>query len=145
MLIEGHSNAETSVAFLKQLREKHPGMLILIWDNGLAHRGEAMRTYLKAPNLQLRQVSLPAYSPDFNPDEAVWEWVCEEATANTCFGTAAKVRDKVDAFFASLAKRTAEAMQRCRREQQALADPLLLIAGQPFVEVNHVDLTLRSV
>jgi hypothetical protein len=43
--IEGNSNAETSVAFLKQLREKYPGPLIVIWDNGPAHRGEAMRTY----------------------------------------------------------------------------------------------------
>lgn len=59
MPIEGNSNAETSVAFLKQLREKYAGLLIVIWDNGPAHRGEAMRTYLKTPNLQLRLVALP--------------------------------------------------------------------------------------
>jgi hypothetical protein len=41
-------------------------------------------------------------SPDFNPDEAIWELVRKEVRANTCFGTAAKVRQKVDAFFVGL-------------------------------------------
>lgn len=130
MPIEGNSNAETSVAFLKQLREKYTGLLIVIWDNSPAHRGEVMRTYFKTPNLQLRLIDLPAYSPDFNPDEAIWEWVREEVTANMCFGTAAKVREKVDAFFVGLTKRAAEVVQRCRRELQALADQLLLAATQ---------------
>ena len=69
--IAGNSNAETSTAFLRQLREKHPGPLVVIWDNGPAHRGEAIRSYLTTPDLQLRLVALPAYSPDFNADEAV--------------------------------------------------------------------------
>lgn len=145
MSIEGNSNAETSVAFLKQLRAKYPGLLIVIWDNGPAHRGEAMRTYLKTANLQLRLVALPAYSPDFNPDEAIWEWVREEVTANTCFGTAAKVREKVDAFFVGLTKRAAEVVQRCRRQLQALADHLLLAATQTSADLYHVDSTLRLV
>ena len=33
-----------------------------------------MRSYLTTPDLQLRLVALPAYSPDFNADEAVWDW-----------------------------------------------------------------------
>lgn len=69
----------------------------------------------------------------------------EEVTSNTCFGTAAKVREKVDAFFVELAKRATEVVQRCRRELQALADQLLLAATQTSVELNHVDSTLRSV
>lgn len=145
MPVEGNTNAETSVAFLKRLREKYPGPLIVIWDNGPAHRGDAMRTYLTTPNLQLRLVALPAYSPDFNPDEAIWEWVREEVTANTCFGTAAKVREMVDAFFVCLVQRVAEVIQRCRRELQARADQLLLDATQTAVDMNHVDFTLRSV
>ena len=39
--LEGNSNAATSGAFLKQLKEKHPGPLKVIWDNAPAHRGEA--------------------------------------------------------------------------------------------------------
>ena len=145
MPVEGNTNAETSVAFLKRLREKYPGLLIVVWDNGPAHRGDAMRTYLTTPDLQLRLVALPAYSPDFNPDEAIWEWVREEVTANTCFGTAAKVREKVDAFFIGLVQRVTEVIQRCRRELQARADQLVLAATLTAVDMNHVDFTLRSV
>jgi transposase len=145
MPVEGNTNAETSVAFLQLLREKYSEALIVIWDNGPAHRGEAMRTYLSTPVLKLRLVALPPYSPDFNPDEAIWDWVREEVTANTCFGTAIKVREKVDAFFVGLAARAVEVIQRCRRELQARADQLLLVANQVSVEPNHVDLTLRLV
>ena len=52
-----------------------------------------MRSYLATPDLKLRLVALPAYSPDFNVDEAIWDWAREEVTANICFGTAAKVRE----------------------------------------------------
>ena len=70
MELEGNSNSGTSVAFLEQLKEKHPGPLKVIWDNAPAHRGEAMREYLRTPNLKLQLVNLPGYSPDFNADEA---------------------------------------------------------------------------
>ena len=77
MELEGNSNSGTSVAFLEQLREKHLGPLQVVWDNAPAHRGEAMRSYLKTPGLNLRLVNLPAYSPDFNADEAIWGRVRE--------------------------------------------------------------------
>ena len=50
MEIAGNSNAETSTAFLQQLRANHPGPLVVIWDNGPAHRGAAIRSYLTTPN-----------------------------------------------------------------------------------------------
>ena len=46
---------------------------------------------------------LPAYSPDFNPDEASWAWAREEVTANTCLGTKAMVQEKMADFFRRLA------------------------------------------
>jgi len=145
MPVEGNTTAETSVAFLQQLRERHAEPLIAIWDNGPAHHGPEVRAYLATPNLRLRLVPLPGYSPDFNPDEAIWDWIREEVTANTCFGTATKVREKVDAFFAGLAPRTTEVKQRCRRDLQAQADALVETANQLFAQTQHVDLTLRSV
>ena len=69
------------------------------------------------------------YSPDSNPDEAIWEWAREEVTANTCFGTAAKVREHLDRFFAWLAERAAEVQQHCCRELQARADALMAAAN----------------
>ncbi len=102
MALEGNSCAATSVAFVQQLRAHYPEPLIVIWDNGPAHGGDVMRAYLATPDLQLSLVGLPAYCPDFNADEAIWKWVREEVTANTCFGTKAKVQQQVGAFFRSL-------------------------------------------
>lgn len=145
MSVLANCTAETSALFLQQLRAQSTEPLIVIWDNGPAHRGPALRTYLSTPRLRLRLVALPPYSPDFNPDEAIWDWIREEVTANICFGTAAKVREHLDRFFAGLAARATEVKQRCRRELQAQADALIAAASQLFVQTQHVDFTLDSV
>lgn len=144
MAVMENCTAATSVAFLEQLRAKHTEPLIVIWDNSPVHRGAELRAYLATPNLNLRLVALPAYSPDFNADEAVWDWAREEVTANICFGTAARVRERLDAFFAALAERAAEVRQRCRTLLQSKADALMIIR-QLSTQPDHVDLTLVSV
>jgi transposase len=145
MELTGTSSSATSAAFLQQLRANHPEPLIVIWDNGPAHGGEDVRTYLTTPDLALRVLRLPAYSPDFNADEAIWAWAREEVTANTCLGTKAKVQEKLEAFFAGLTTRTAEAQTRCRTKLQALAEAVPLGLPEPPDEVTHVDLTCASV
>ena len=105
MELEGNSNSGTSAAFLDQLRKGHAGPLNVIWDNAPAHRGEAVREYLRTPELELRLVNLPGYSPDFNADEAIWGWAREEATGNLCLGTKALVQERVGNFLAGLASR----------------------------------------
>src|SRR5438067_1871778 len=54
MELEGNSSAATSVTFLQQLRAHHPEPLIVIWDNGPAHGGAALRDYLTTPDLVRR-------------------------------------------------------------------------------------------
>ena len=124
MELEGNSNSGTSVAFLTQLKEKHPGPLRVIWDNAPAHRGEAVREYLRTPELELRLVNLPGYSPDFNADEAVWGWAREEATGNLCLGSRAAVQERVGKFLAGLASRKDEVRRRCRTVLQSRAETL---------------------
>jgi transposase len=145
MELTGTSTSATSAAFLRQLRAAHAGPLIVIWDNGPAHGGDAMRDYLATPDLDLRVLRLPAYSPDFNPDEAIWAWAREEVTANTCLGTKAKVQERMAHFFAGLADRTAEVQSRCRRKLQALAEAVAEPAPASLQEADHVVLTCASV
>ena len=145
MEVTGTCTAETSVTFLTQLREKHAESLIIVWDNGPAHHGDAIRTYLKTPDLNLRLVALPAYSPDFNADEAIWDWVRDEVTANTCLGTKARVQEKIDAFFATLAERRADVQRRCRTTLQVQADALASGSGRLVPQPVNVDFTLVSV
>jgi len=87
-------------------------------------------------------VSLPAYSPDFNGEEAIWDWAREEVTANTCLGTRARVQQKLGEFFRGLAERTAEVKRRCRTELQARADALIMQAANSLHQTVHVDPTL---
>ena len=124
MGLEGNSNSGTSVAFLEQLRGRHRGRLNVIWDNAPAHRGEALREYLRTPELDLRLVNLPGYSPDFNADEAIWGWAREEATGNLCLGTREAVQERVGDFLAGLANRQDEVRRRCRTVLQSRAETL---------------------
>jgi transposase len=143
--LTGNSTAQTSVGFLQHLRARHAEPLIVIWDNGPAHRGAGLRAYLATPDLHLRLVPLPAYSPDFNADEAIWNWVREEVTANTCLGTKAAVQERVGRFFRDLAERTAEVQQRCRTVLQARAEAFTADARALLQEPTHVGSTLALV
>ncbi len=133
MELEGTSNAATWANCLGPLRERHPGSLTVIWDNAPAHRGEAVREYLRSPGLDLRLVNpvsstgqaLPGYRPDFNPDEAIWGWVREEATGNLCLGTSTLVQARVSSFLAALNSRKEEVKRRCRTLLQSRAEALL--------------------
>ena len=146
MDLTGTSSSATSAAFLAHLRAQHPEPLLIIWDNGPAHGGEAMRSYLATPDVALQICRLPAYSPDFNADEAIWAWVREEVTANTCLGTQAAVQEQVGAFLDGLTSRTAEVKTRCRTKLQALAEALTSdAAAQEGPAVDHVVLTGASV
>ena len=92
MELEGNSG--TSVAFLTQLKEKHPGPLRVIWDNAPAHRGEAVREYLRTPELELR------------------------------LGSRAAVQERVGKFLAGLSSRKDEVRRRCRTVPQSRAETL---------------------
>ena len=108
MELEGNSNAATSTAFLRQLREPHTEPLTVIWDNSSAHRGNAARAYPTTPGSRLRLVNLHSYSPDCNADEAIWGWVRQEVIANLCLATKAAVQENVGNFFTHLCNRRHE-------------------------------------
>ena len=131
MELEGNSNSVTSSAFLGQLRERHAEPLIVIWDN--------------TPGLKLRLVNLLSYSPDFNPDEVIWGWVRQEATANQCLGTRAAVRAKVGGYFTDLTHRREEVKRRCRTVLQAKADELIGGTQANSLRSANVVFTLASV
>ena len=135
MELEGNNNGGTSAAFLGELREKYSGPLHVIWDNAPAHRGGAVREYLRTSGLGLRLVNLPGYSPDFNADEAIWGWAREEATGNLCLGSKAAVQERVGNFLAGLASREDEVKLRCRTILQSRAEALLR-ASRPDSQHN---------
>jgi len=121
MPLAGNRTAETSASFLTQLRAHHAAPLVVFWDNAPAHGGAPLRAYLPTPDLRLRLVRLPADSPAFTAAEPLWDGVRDAVTANTCFGTAVRVRAHLDPFFAGRAGRADEVKRRCRTVLQARA------------------------
>lgn len=57
--------------FLRHLLQHLRGFVIVIWDNGRCHKGEAMRAFLRRCK-RIRLEALPPYAPELNPDEGVW-------------------------------------------------------------------------
>ena len=116
----------------------------MLWDNAPAHRGDAMRAYLATPDLGLRLVNLPGYSPDFNADEAIWDWAREEVTANLCLGTKPQCR-KSWAFslpsWLTEQTRSSTVSNRLASRVEALPRPTLASSYHAF----HVDPTLALV
>jgi len=58
-------------AFLRHLLRHLPGHVIVLWDNGQIHKGEAVRL-LRARHPRLHLEYVPGYAPELNPDEGVW-------------------------------------------------------------------------
>ncbi len=90
-------------------------------------------------------MNLLSYSPDFNPDEAIWGWAREETTANLCLGNSAAVREQVGDFFARLSTRREEVKRRCRTVLQAKADELIGGTQANSLRSANVVFTLASV
>jgi transposase len=71
-LFEGRMNSEGFIGFLKKLLHDIPGIIFLVVDGAGYHRSAAVQEYVKSTNGRLRLFRLPAYSPQLNPDEWVW-------------------------------------------------------------------------
>lgn len=75
----------TIVAFLRQLLRQVPGKLLVIWDGAPIHRCQAVNDFLAAGAAQrLHLARLPAYAPDLNPDEGVWNLLKRGELRNRC-------------------------------------------------------------
>jgi transposase len=79
--------------FLRLLLRHLRGEIILLWDGGSIHRGEAVRAVLaRHPRLHVER--FPAYAPELNPDEQVWGHL-KGRLANGCPDTAEELLDEL--------------------------------------------------
>ena len=57
----------------------------MIWDGGPIHRGQPVRDLLAEVGPErLRVERLPAYAPDLNPDEGIWNYLKRVELRNVC-------------------------------------------------------------
>jgi len=94
------------VAFLRQLLRQIHGKLLVIWDGAPIHRGRAVREFLAAGGAQrLHLVQLPAYAPDLNPDEGVWNLLKRGELKNRCCGDLDELRWELNLAIRRLRRR----------------------------------------
>ena len=64
----------TVVGFLRHLLRHLPGTLLVFWDGAPIHRAQPVKDFLvTAPGKRVLLERLPAYAPEVNPDEGVWQ------------------------------------------------------------------------
>ena len=64
------------VRFLRHLLRHIPGKLLVLWDGAPIHRAQPIRDFLAAGGAaRLHLEQLPAYAPELNPDEGIWNYL----------------------------------------------------------------------
>lgn len=72
-LVEGNVDSDVFIAYCERLLHDHPDRpVFLIVDGHPAHRSSKTKEWVASTNGRLQLFSLPAYSPQLNPDEWVW-------------------------------------------------------------------------
>jgi transposase len=84
---------EDVVDYLRLLRQCLPGPMTIVWDRNQIHsRSKAVRAYL-ANHPEIRVEDFPGYTPESNPDEAVWGWSKYGRSANLAAEDTDTLRD----------------------------------------------------
>jgi len=82
------------IDFLTQLLKHHKNRhLVVVMDRATPHTSKKTKTFINKQK-RLHIFYLPPYSPDFNPDEQVWNYLKHEELK----GHQAKTKDQLDAL-----------------------------------------------
>jgi transposase len=73
------------VRFLQMLTREIPGNVLVIWDGATIHRCQAVKDFLtKGGAKRIHLERLPAYAPELNPQEGVWNLLKRVELKNVC-------------------------------------------------------------
>lgn len=82
------------IGFLKQLLRTIPGKLLIIWDGASIHRSQMIKDFLAQEGAaRLHLEHLPAYAPDLNLQEGVWNLLKRRELKNVCCQTLQQLDD----------------------------------------------------
>jgi transposase len=73
-----------SVRFLKHVRQQRRSKLLVVWDGSPIHRKEVTRFMADGGSRYIHLEQLPAYAPDLNPAEGVWQHLKHVELRNVC-------------------------------------------------------------
>jgi len=81
------------VVFLQHLLAQIGGKLLVIWDGAPIHRSQVVKDFLRTETGQrVHLEALPAYAPDLNPDEGIWNQLKRVELKNVCCSTQKELR-----------------------------------------------------
>lgn len=77
--------AEDVVQFLRLLLRKITGPVLVVWDGSPIHRADVIKAFLASQiGQRVRLERLPAYAPELNPQEQVWNLLKRRELKNRC-------------------------------------------------------------
>jgi hypothetical protein len=93
-------NTQRMSEFLKQISQRYPReFIVMIVDGASSHRGKD----LVVPE-NIRLLPLPAYSPELNPQEHLWDEIREKEFPNRVFDALAGVKQQLQSGLVRLAQ-----------------------------------------
>jgi len=102
---EGRMNSERFINFLCDLRHDAGRPVLVIVDGGSYHVSKEVKRFLKDPQRAegIHLFRLPAYSPELNPDEQVWNHA-KARLGKLFIESRQKLRDSVAAIMSTIQK-----------------------------------------
>ncbi|HEB94464.1 MAG TPA: IS630 family transposase [Gammaproteobacteria bacterium] len=70
--IQDRMNSKRFIEFLKKLHKDAGQPILVVVDNAKYHHSKETQKFVEQQNGEVLLVFLPAYSPELNPDEQVW-------------------------------------------------------------------------
>jgi transposase len=103
-------NSDDVVGFLEHLLREVPGRMVLIWDGAPIHRRQVIKDFLADGAVQrLHLERLPAYAPELNPGEGLWQQLKGVELRNVCCFNISHLR-----------KELRDAVKRVRRKPRVI-------------------------
>jgi transposase len=80
----GRCNGANTAEFLGRVARWREGKcrVVVVWEDAPAHTARVAKA--RAEELGIERVWLPAYSPDLNPIERLWDWLRDGVTRGHC-------------------------------------------------------------
>ena len=116
MIKEGSPDGNDIISFLEQLLAEIQDFLYLFWDNITIHRSKRVKAFLGANNDRLITRRIPAYLPELNPDEYVWNAMKYQELPNFCPTSTEDLKNTVTSTLNKV-KNEPERMKRIIRGQ----------------------------
>jgi transposase len=84
------------VRFLQLLLREIPGKILIIWDGASIHRCKIVKNFTpKIGGERIQLQGLPAYAPELNPQEGVWNLLKRVELKNVCCLHLQQLRDEL--------------------------------------------------